>query len=120
MNKGNFIIRATIAILLVAVIYSCSSDKLPETCSTAADVSFSMDVLPILNANCVSCHSGPSPEAGIDQSSWATVKATVDNGSFLGSIKHESPYVPMPLNGELDPCNIQIIETWVNEGAENN
>ncbi len=99
----------------------------PETincftvCDTLTNVSFSMDVLPILDSKCNGCHSGPTPQGGIDQSTWSAVIRTVNDGSFLGSIVHEQGFSPMPpLSPKLPPCEILIIETWVNEGALDN
>lgn len=91
------------------------------TCDTLTSVSFSTQVLPVLDLYCNGCHSGNTPQGGIDQSTWSAVNATVNDGSFLGSIQHDPAYVAMPLNAaKMNSCDVLLIETWVNEGAQNN
>ncbi len=115
----------------IALIKDWIEKGAPETidCQSACDstlinpvnVSFQNQVLPILDAKCNGCHSGPSPDGGIDQSTWSAVKATVNDGSFLGCIKHEGGFSPMPkFASKLPSCEIDVIETWVNEGALDN
>lgn len=90
-------------------------------CDTLTNVSFSAAVLPVLDTYCNGCHSGNTPQGGIDQSNWAAVNATVNDGSFMGSINHDNGFVAMPLNGAKIPaCDILLIQTWVDEGALNN
>ena len=91
------------------------------TCDTLASVSFSASVLPIVNTYCNGCHSGNTPQGGIDQSNWQAVKLTVDDGSFLGSIRHDNGFSSMPPSGaKINACDILTLETWVAEGAQNN
>ena len=91
-----------------------------EVCDSL-NMSYANDVSKILLISCVGCHSAPSPAGGIDLASYPTVKAQVDNGKLIGSITHNSGYVPMPDGGgKLDDCSISKISNWVLEGAPNN
>lgn len=85
------------------------------------NVSFSLIVSPILNTYCIGCHSGGSPSGGISLDGHSNVISSVNNGSLLGSIKWQGGFENMPQNGEkLDDCNIEKIESWINDGAPNN
>ena len=91
------------------------------SCIPNAAPSFSVDVLPILDARCNNCHSGASPSAGIKLDSYNEVIKYVSNGKLMGSINHASGYSAMPKNGsKLSACQIQLIQTWIATDAPNN
>lgn len=91
-----------------------------EVCDTSF-VSYNSSLTVIFQGACTGCHSGSNPQGGIDLNSYAGVKSTVTSGRILGSINHESGYVPMPQNGiKLSACKIAKIEKWVSQGALNN
>lgn len=98
---------------------TCDFETQPDTNDCApAGVSFASEITNILSSNgCTGCHSGGS----IVLSSYSGVKAVVDDGKLLGSIKHEAGFRAMPDGGgKMNDCDIQTIETWINEGALNN
>lgn len=95
-------------------------DQATGPCDTL-NVTYNSTVKPILQAKCVGCHSGASPSAGINLSTWAGVNSTAQAGSLTGSINHLPSYSPMPKSGpKLPPCEIRQIEIWVSQGAPNN
>lgn len=86
----------------------------------ATNVSFITTVLPILKTNCTGCHSGATPSAGIDLSSYSAVKIYASNGQLMGSINHTTGYKPMPSStSKLADCEISQIKAWVSEGMLN-
>lgn len=91
-----------------------------NTCDTSA-VSYQIDVLPVLQANCISCHSASLASGGINLNGFAKAKAQADNGKLLGSIKFSNGYSPMPPGGaKLPACDILKIETWIINGTPDN
>lgn len=109
----------TIALLLV----SCKNDNEEETfpnnnggattCDTS-NVSFSKMIMPMIQNNCLSCHSSTSPRlTNFDQISQNATR-------ILGAIKHKPGYKPMPPSGSLPQCAITQFEAWVNQGKKNN
>ena len=95
------------------------------TCSSVAcdttGITFTADILPILQTNCISCHSGAAPSGNIDYSTYNGVKTTVDDNTLPGSITHSYGYSPMPQGAsKLSNCNIAYIQTWIHAGAPNN
>lgn len=110
---------------------------------TAAMVSFSMDVQPIFSASCAlsSCHSGSTPEAGLNLSANSAFGEIVNVKSAQSPLDLVEPGQPensylylkiddnptnnsqsrMPRNRPpLDDSQIAIIEAWIREGAMNN
>jgi hypothetical protein len=102
------------------------------------EVSFQNEVLPILQASCVECHSegGEGREkSGLLLDSYENVmkdKATqygpvVEPGNSLNSVLIQvvegrvDPSIAMPHGGtELSQTSIDVLKTWVDQGAKNN
>ncbi len=98
--------------------FECSDTN--QVCDTVS-MSYVTNIVPILSVNCVGCHSGASPEGGLDLSNYTNVKAQVDSGKLLGAIEHFLGYVAMPYNtAKLSSCKISEIRNWVAEGALDN
>ena len=110
---------------ILLTINSCYYDKAeilypPSNCDTAA-VTYSRSILPILGANCNSCHGGTLPADGIDLTMYSVVKAQVDNGKLWGAVSNAPGYKPMPRNSDkLSDCNLSKIKLWILAGAPNN
>lgn len=107
-------------------LFSCSSDSeedlMPDNfeCITV-NMSYETDILPILNRNCLGCHSAAVQQGGVDLEGYEALKLWVDNGVFLGSIKWETGFSRMPKNlPQLPTCDISKIESWIDSGAPNN
>lgn len=92
-----------------------------EVACDTVNVGFAQTVWPIVQGRCFGCHSGPSPQGGISLDNYSNIAAVANSGALMGSIKHESAYVPMPQNGsKLSDCNIAQIQIWINDGTPNN
>ncbi|NNF38954.1 MAG: hypothetical protein HKO98_02935 [Gemmatimonadetes bacterium] len=97
-------------------------------------VSFAEEIMPIFERSCVSCHGEPGEdgeivtEASLDMttyeglmagSEWGSVVEPGDPGESL--LLDMVKVGDMPEDGEpLDPAEIEMIEAWITEGAENN
>lgn len=110
--------------LLLAGCYWDNEETLfPEAglCDTL-DMSYASDVVPILSNNCYSCHSNsnaPDFASGLSFEDYEDVAAYSDR--IVGSINHREGFLPMPQGQEqLDSCEINTIEAWVNQGSLNN
>jgi len=121
----------TIIILILFTILSlnaCYYDNEQELyddleCLTQ-NMSYTNDIVPILNRHCQLCHSAAASNvlgAGINLEGHSNLKEYVNIGSFLGSIQHSSGYSPMPKGGgKISSCDIEKIQSWVNNGSQNN
>jgi hypothetical protein len=95
------------------------------TCDLTTAVKFSTVVSPIIANSCATagCHSVASKASGINLGTYDAIKAyaTGSKAVFLGSMKRESSYSPMPKgNSKLADCDISKIESWITAGTPNN
>ena len=101
-----------------------SEDKLAgnATCDTL-NVSYSLQVVPILQNNCYTCHGAGSNagSGGITLSNYAALKTYANSGYLVGNVTHAPGYIGMPYGlPKLPACEINTIVAWVNQGALNN
>jgi mono/diheme cytochrome c family protein len=90
-----------------------------EQCSTDS-VTYSGTIAPIIQSNCISCHSQAVNSGGVTLETYAQVKARAGEGVLLGVVTHSSGFSPMPKNSpKLSDCNIAAIRQWIEEGALN-
>jgi hypothetical protein len=108
-------------ILMSAGCYKDNEKTLyPSDCNTD-NVSFSQTITPIINNNCVSCHSGVDGSGGISLANYADIVSCANSGKLLGAIKHESGFQAMPQGGSpLSDCSISQVEAWIQQGTPNN
>ncbi len=128
-NKGMILPMKKLLILILTLVVAagCSWENeetlYPETeiCDTL-DVSFSMDVVPIMAMNCYSCHSNanaPEFTSGFALEDHADVSAS--SQLIVGAINHRDGSPAMPKGAEkLNTCSINTIEAWVNSGSPDN
>jgi hypothetical protein len=90
-------------------------------CDSTQDATFAAVVYPIIETACVGCHNDNLAEGGVKLNVYAAVKASVDNGGFMGTIEHEVGYSPMPPSGvKLSDCQISLLNKWITNGALDN
>ncbi len=87
-------------------------------CDTT-NVTFSKTVMPILEANCVGCHSGPAATAGVNLSNYDGLKRVVSSNRFPNVLTGASGAPQMPPGSRLSACDITRIQAWVRKGAVN-
>jgi hypothetical protein len=122
-------VKAFFLLLMVTgvVLVSCSKQsedvlkgQVTVTCDTVG-MKYSTNVLPILTANCYSCHANGIVNGGVSLDGYSSVVKQVSNGNLVAAITHAAGVVPMPYNGgKLSDCDITIIKAWINEGTPNN
>lgn len=91
-----------------------------DDCDTT-DVSFQDNIAPIFASSCQSCHSGSNPPNGQLLVSYQNIKDGIVGGEVMERIRHDPGYNPMPPSGiKLDPCKIELLESWIRQGLPNN
>ena len=99
-----------------------------EPASQGANVSFTGDILPIIESRCINCHGGQRTEKGLDMNTFDSLMSGSENGPVVtpGDAAH-SKFVElvanqkMPKRGpKLTPPQVQLFMDWVNQGAPNN
>ena len=107
---------------------ACYYDEFPEA-SVPDVVSYQDNIQPLWNNDCVECHSGNiAPDLRPDNSYNALI-----NGGFVipGNAAESTLYLslfegtgislmPPKPNGPWPDSNRDLVEAWINQGAENN
>lgn len=88
-------------------------------CDTT-EITFSGNILPLFAGHCNGCHSGSSPDGGLDLTSWAVGNTIALDGRLAGAVQHDPNYTAMPPSGNLSACQIDQILMWIADGAPNN
>jgi hypothetical protein len=109
--------------LLTTLIYSsCYWDNAEElypdsgNCDTS-DLSYPDVIKPIIDLNCAVSNCHVAGTGNPDFTSYAGLKAAVDNGSVMDRVVVKKD---MPPSGPLSSCNIAKIEAWIEIGAPSN
>jgi hypothetical protein len=124
-------VNLPVAILCIGFVLffalSCSKtseDKLGSggsTCDTV-NMKYSTDVVPILQANCYSCHGegNTAGSGGISLDGYVNLKKYADDGYLRGNITHAPGFIGMPFGKpKMDDCSINKIIDWINRGSQN-
>ena len=111
--------------LALAFIYSCDKkigllpkESLittpPITGSACDSIKYSVDIQPILTANCASCH--PANSKG-DFTNYVGTKVKVTDGTFVTRVLVNKD---MPPFGALSATDRSKIQCWIDNGSPNN
>jgi hypothetical protein len=123
--------RTTIFVVLSIIYFSCTYAEIDPTCTkTLPDtISFSKNIIPILNTNCNmnNCHSSPSPAGFLDLSPSVAYSKLLKKGSgYVDTLNPQKSILyiqitsTMPPTGKMDPCDIALILKWMEQNAKNN
>ena len=119
----------SLSLLLYFAIFGCSVQFESDLLLSAGGcdepgIEFQKTIVPLLERNCFGCHSNSTYALNgnsIDLDGYDDLLEYVESGIFLGAIKHEADFEPMPQQGnKLSLCSITKIETWISEGYPQN
>lgn len=127
--KRNFLSIVVCAVIIMFCAMACSKDneqnlsgQITITCDTI-NMKYTVNVLPILQANCYSCHGNGSTggSGGINLDGYANLQKWAANGFLVGNVTHAAGFVGMPYGQpKLSDCDINKIISWVKHGYQNN
>ena len=128
MTKPILIVFAVLTFLLTACGAGPATSSSSTGTSVTANVSFSKDVMPILQSRCISCHGGGQSNRGLSFDTYDTLMAGSNNGLVIvPGDPNNSRLIQlvqsgtMPKRGpKLTPDQIQILIDWILAGALNN
>ena len=118
-------LKLTFLIIFLFSMASCYYDVEeilypPVDCETL-DMSYDLNIEPILDQNCYVCHSAAANQGGISLEGYSSLKIYINNGRLLGAIRHDAGFSQMPQGApKLLDCDISKIEAWIDDGALNN
>jgi len=133
-TKSKYLLFIAAGLLFAGSFFSsCYYDNNEELYGTiicdTVDMSYTADILPILENSCLTCHSATSAGVlgggnnleGFDNLSNYIVPGDALNSTFYASVEWISGTSFMPVGGEkLSSCDIAKIKSWINMGATNN
>jgi hypothetical protein len=125
MKKRNWIFLLPM-LLLTSCYYDNEENLYDGIPCIEGEVSYKDDILPILSANCYSCHSiSDAPVSGdglvLEGYNNLAIYLQYSTETFIGAIEHNGNGKPMPENGaKLDRCSRQAFKDWIEQGKNNN
>lgn len=102
--------------------------SVPIEGDTAAGVSFSYQILPIIESSCgvTTCHDAATHEAGLTLSSYDAIRSIVRASDTSGSLLYQrimaldtSLRMPRPPELALTDLQKQLLKNWILQGAAN-
>jgi hypothetical protein len=114
-------------LIIAGSIHSCKKGNEEAlggntTCDTVG-MTYTADVVPILQANCYSCHGNGNTagSGGVLLEGYANIEPYAANGYLVGNVTHAPGYNPMPYGlPALPACEQDVIVDWVKNGYQNN
>ena len=104
------------SILAVIITISACKKSVATNDCTGTTSTYTTNVKPILDANCVTCHNGSNKSGGYDLSTYSHAKNAKD--AIAGAVQHASGFSPMPKGGsKLDDATIKLINCWSQNGT---
>ncbi|MBC7776807.1 MAG: cytochrome c [Phycisphaerae bacterium] len=121
--KQLFFVVSVVAALAVFTQTACYYDNEVEQygvpiCDTVS-ISYSADIKPIIEANCLSCHAPGGEQEFVPFDTYDGLKLFTLNHEIVDRVYGNGVNI-MPPSGALSDCNKLKIEAWVNAGAPNN
>lgn len=83
----------------------------------STNVTYTESISPLISKWCISCHGESNPSSGLSLGNYSQVVASAKDGRLMGALKHEPSYSPMPKNGQLSACGINMFQIWINTGT---
>lgn len=117
----NTILLFCFACLLASCDYDVAEELYPIDLCDTTNISYSLDIVPIIDANCYRCHDAQTNQGNVAIDDYENFRAYSVNGIMLNVLNHEDNWPPMPEDApKLDQCSIDKVERWILNGAKNN
>lgn len=116
------ITQSIFTITLAFLINSCtnaSENDLIDQVDPEVVITYSEQIKPIFDSNCVACHSNPAINgAGVPLTTLSEVQSSIENTNLIDRINRQSGEGGfMPLGGSRIPqASIDLIIRWQSEG----
>jgi len=131
-NRFSIRVLFVVILALTVILSACGGSQAPVASPTPRDpnipVSFSKDIMPILQTSCVKCHGGARTNRGLDLTTYDKLMAgsvrgaVVTPGDAAGSTLFQMiQQGKMPKQGSpLTAAQMGLIQSWIAAGAPNN
>lgn len=113
-------VKIILAIMFCGMLLvSCESATTQDLSPVITNPTYTANVAPVMDANCVSCHSGGSQYPDLD--SYAAVKSAADgtnSDQLICRIQGNCGEI-MPPSGALPSATVNMITTWATNNYPN-
>lgn len=106
------LLALSLSLFVVLINYSCESSTYEEASGYVPNPTYTKNIKPIMDNNCISCHNGVQE---ISLLTYEEVKSNIVSGNLLCRINNQCGEV-MPPTGKMNATKIRLIQTW----ADNN
>lgn len=114
-------LKISLFITFPSCYYDNEEDLFPPDDCQLDQVTYSGDIIPILQQRCYNCHGPGQNQGNLNFEDYDGLQRIVGTGQLLGSVRHEAGFSPMPEGAGMIPeCEIRKLEKWIEEGAPNN
>jgi mono/diheme cytochrome c family protein len=108
----------------VPVIWAQTEPARNQPNSAKVKTDFAHDVLPLLKAHCIKCHTGDEPEGGFSMATRealllaeVVVPGTSSKSKVIERVTSKDPDLQMPPEGErLSEKQVATLRRWIDEG----
>ena len=118
MKKFSCFLVITSSILFTSCENSSEIDLIEQPPLTE-NITYTEHIKPIIDANCVACHSNPAVGgASVPMTNYSQVKNVFENTDALDRMNRqpgESGFMPK-YGSRLPQVSIDLVEQWMNEG----
>lgn len=84
-------------------------------------VSYTNDLVPLLEMYCFECHTGPTPSGDRDFSTYEDLAGVAETNVLLDRIsRDENDPEVMPSTGPMTSCEVDRFRSWIEAGYPNN
>ncbi|MBK7029243.1 MAG: hypothetical protein IPH45_08500 [Bacteroidales bacterium] len=119
MNKLLVISLFSLTLFFGGCYYDNEEALYPGTTCDTTSPTYQLTISPIISANCLSCHAGNAPSAGLTLSTYEQVKSAVQNKNLQNHIMQQNGFSIMPPSGQMNNCKIDQLNSWVAAGMPN-
>ena len=114
MIRKTFVLLGLLAFALSGCYYDIEEELYPAPCFVPEEVNYDIHIEPIVQANCATsgCHAAGGNGPG-NFTSFDGLLPYLEDGSFENEVIELRT---MPPNGELAPCETQLINAWLQAG----
>jgi hypothetical protein len=121
MHASRLIFLLLFFIVSIVMAGGCAyvkKDVVQIPCVIPDNISYTRNIVPIIEANCAACHSAASNTSGILLDNYDGLTFYAKNGFLYGTISHSAGFRPMPDGGfKLNDCTIATIKKWIDNGT---
>ncbi|MEO0404585.1 MAG: hypothetical protein AAF193_06915 [Bacteroidota bacterium] len=105
-----------LVLILSACQYNVASEQEPEGCEIPEVPTYSADIKQIIDTRCATpiCHT-PAGDAPGDFTNYEGMESYLNSGFFATRVLED---MDMPPSSSLGDCDLEKIETWINQGAQ--